>query len=158
MPVTSSTARHCMGSSGFALAEMTLALVILALLAALALPHVSGTPGPSRVRATALDVAALLKSDRNMAISRGMPVMTRIDPADRAVRSDVGGIRLAAPRGIELVLSTARAAETSGIVFYPGGASSGGIIIVKSEAAVYTIQISALTGYIAVSAAMELSP
>lgn len=154
-PGRKSAAPFCrMGSSrsaaspGFALVELTVALAILALVAAVALPGSSRTAGPSRVRAEALKVVALLKSDRNMAISRGQEIVTRVDAAGQSIVSGANDTRTPVSNAVTLAFSNG---GDGGILFHPDGSSSGGSITLRSRAAAYRIDVTAITGYIALS-------
>lgn len=133
-------------SSGFALVELTIALAILALVAAVALPGSSRTAGPSRVRAEALEVVALLKADRNLAISRGQEIVTRVDAAGQSIVSGAAGTRTLASNAVALTFSTR---GDGGILFHPDGSSTGGTITLQSRVAAYRIDVTAITGYIA---------
>lgn len=142
---TSSVANRSAASSGFALVELTVALAILALVAAVALPGSSRTAGQARVRAEALKIVALLKSDRNLAISRGQEVATHFDVAGRSVVSGTAGTRTPVSSAVTLAFS----AGGDGILFHPDGSSSGGSIILRSRVTAYRIDVTAITGYIA---------
>ncbi len=146
MPRILSTASRPAASAGFALMELTIALAILAMVAAVALPASSSIAGPSRVRAEALNVMAQLKSDRNLAISRGQEIVTRVDTAGSSVVSGAAGSQTIVANAVALAFSGGR---DGGILFHPDGSSSGGIITVQSRAAAYRIEVTAITGYIA---------
>ena len=63
--------------AGFTLIEVVCVLAIVALLAAVLLPAVSGRTSRPRLEAYAIEVAALLKADRNAAIPSSTPVGVR---------------------------------------------------------------------------------
>src|ERR1700754_3406829 len=72
---------------GFTLLEMVCVLAIIALLAAVLLPFIPHQTSRSRLQAYALQVAALLKADRNAAIRRQVSVATVVDAEARSIRS-----------------------------------------------------------------------
>src|ERR1700761_9837282 len=75
------------GERGFTLLEMVCVLAIIALLAAVLLPFIPHETSRSRLQAYALQIAALLKTDRDAAILRHTGVATLVDADARAIRS-----------------------------------------------------------------------
>ena len=84
MAPTSPTSESRRRRDGFTLIEMAVALLVVALVAALALPRV--LPGRDS-HVIAYDIAALLRADREYAARQQRLVMTRIDVAGRQVVS-----------------------------------------------------------------------
>ena len=68
MPVISTAGDRRGSDRGFALYELILALAILGMVAALVVPQLARAPGPVEIRVAAEEIAALLRSDRNMAL------------------------------------------------------------------------------------------
>src|SRR5688500_15791533 len=85
MPVTSPADDRRGRSAGFALYELILALAVLGLVAAIIFPRLIRPPGPAELRAKALEVAALLRSDRNAALREQREILSRIDLTRNAV-------------------------------------------------------------------------
>jgi general secretion pathway protein H len=132
---------------GFTLLELTLALAILSLIAALALPRVYPGSGATTGRATAYAIAAALRNDRNAAIAGGSATTTRIDAAGRLVASQSGGGRVEVPADFDLTVATPGQGRNDGrIRFMADGRSSGGVIVLKREKLAYTVRVDPVTG------------
>jgi general secretion pathway protein H len=116
------------------------ALLLIAILAALALPGLGRPMGTGLLRASALQVAALLRSDRTAAMESGRTVTTKVNVTGTAVRSGGTGSVLNLPRGVE--------ALSSGVEFRPDGRTSGGAIALRAAAAIITIHVDPITGAI----------
>ncbi|CCE00361.1 hypothetical protein BRAS3809_3370036 [Bradyrhizobium sp. STM 3809] len=84
--------------AGFTLIEVVCALAIVAALAAVLLPAVPRQTSRPRLEAYAIEVAALLKADRNDAIRRGLDVTTHLDTLRRTIRSSASGAGGSSPR------------------------------------------------------------
>ncbi|MGY4310253.1 general secretion pathway protein H [Bradyrhizobium sp. USDA 4369] len=147
--------------AGFTLIEVVCVLAIVALLAAVLLPAVSGRTSRPRLQAYAIEVAALLKTDRNAAIRRGGEVTTRIDAQARAIRSSTNGqmVRLPDDVRVETVLprncDDRPALQT--ISFFGSGMSCGGLITLTHDDAGYDIRVNWLTGRIDVASHADLA-
>ncbi len=142
------------GDAGFTLIEMTCALAIVALLVAVALPALPRATSRPRLEAYAVETAALLIGDRNAAIRRGAPVVTRLDGRGRAIRSGVDNAIVIFPADVvfdALVADTCdgRPAKDS-IEFFPDGMSCGGAIFVGRGDVHFEIRINWLTGVVEV--------
>src|SRR4051812_8971798 len=74
MPVTFTAGDRNRTDRGFALYELILALAILGMVAAVVVPRLARAPGPVEIRVAAEQIAALLRSDRNMALRLRHPV------------------------------------------------------------------------------------
>ena len=77
--------------AGFTLVETVCSLAVVGLLAALVLPAIPRATSQARLAGYAVDIAALLKGDRNAAIRNHIAVATRLDADSRAVRSGAMG-------------------------------------------------------------------
>ena len=73
--------------AGFTLIEVVCVLAIIGLLAALVLPAIPRGTSQERLAGYAVEVAALLKGDRNAAIRTRAPVATSLDAQRRIVIS-----------------------------------------------------------------------
>lgn len=113
--------------SGFTLLEVTLALALVGLVAGLALPRVLPNAGATALRIKALEIAALLRLDRNAALRTGRMVATAVDLPARRVRSGASGATIAVPATLGLRLATG---ASSSVRFFPDGTSSGGELFI----------------------------
>lgn len=111
--------------AGFTLLELTLALALVGLVAALALPRGSPRDGGTSLRIKAYEMIALLRADRDAARARGVPVTARIDLGTRALRSGASDRAVALPPRIAVRVSEGL---TAGVRFSPDGTASGGEI------------------------------
>ena len=113
--------------SGFTLLEVTLALALIGLVTGLALPRVLPNAGATALRIKALEIAALLRLDRNAALRTGRIVATAVDLPARRVRSGASGATIAVPATLDLRLA---AGTPSSVQFFPNGTSSGGELFI----------------------------
>ena len=138
------------GDQGFTLIEIVCALAILALVAAFAVPMYPRGTTPARLSGYALDIAAILKHDRNAAVSGGAPVATSFDAGKRVVRSGASGARhdLHADVGFDALLAQrcGDRAVGSTIDFFPSGVSCGGVVSITRGGVGYEIRVNWLTG------------
>src|SRR5271169_5549377 len=75
------------GEGGFTLIEIVCVLAIIALVVAILLPEIPRGTSHARLEAYALQIATVLKADRNAAIYHRAVVATEIDAVSRSVRS-----------------------------------------------------------------------
>ncbi len=76
--------------AGFTLIETVCSLAVVGLLAARVLPAIPRATSQARLAGYAIDIAALLKGDRNAAIRSHIAVATTLDADSRTVRSGAG--------------------------------------------------------------------
>ena len=143
--------------AGFTLIETVAVLAIVAALAALALPHwPHGTTRP-QLEAYALNIAALLKADRNAAIHQRGRVETRLDNRTRWVVSGAGAgeVRLPDDVAFDAIVAETCAGRANGsaIDFLPSGMSCGGSIALARPGAAYHVRVNWLTGGVEIVAA-----
>src|SRR5262245_17283803 len=69
------------GRRGFSLAEMLVVLLVIAVLLALAIPHLSGAADRAATRAAAREIGSLLAIARQRALYLRAPVAVSIDTA-----------------------------------------------------------------------------
>ena len=125
-------------------------LAIVALLAALVLPAIPRDTSQARLAGYAVEVAALLKGDRNAAIRDHVPVATTFDTDRRDVRSGASDTAVEIPADVTFAALLAqrcsgrRAGST--IDFFPGGGSCGGTIAISRNGVGYQIRVNWLTG------------
>ena len=138
------------GEGGFTLIEVVCVLAIIALLAAILLPEIPRGTSRSRLEAYALEIATVLKIDRNTAIRRRAVIATEIDAVSRSVRSGVSARTVRVPTDVQFDAALAsrcnqrKAGFT--IVFFASGMSCGGVIALTRLGVVYQIRVNWLTG------------
>jgi general secretion pathway protein H len=129
-------------------------LAIVALLAAILLPALSRGTSRARLEAYAIEIAALLRADRNAAIRRHVQVVIRVDAAARTVLSGASAraVRVARDVAFDALLAERcndRPAFSS-ISFFSSGMSCGGTIVLTRPGTSYEIRVNWLTGGIEV--------
>ena len=102
---------------------MMLALALIALVAALALPKIRPYDGAAALRAKAYETAALLRKDRDAARRLDREVASVVDFSRRRVASGSASEAVFLPQTISMRLSADR---FTGFRFFPDGRSSGG--------------------------------
>jgi general secretion pathway protein H len=136
--------------AGFTLIEIVGVLAIVGLLAALALPAFPRGTSRARLEGYAVDIAALLKGDRNAAIRSRAPVATVLNAQNRTVRSGAnrGGVQLPGDVGFDAILAQRCGERRVGatIDFFPSGMSCGGTIALSRQGVGFQIRVNWLTG------------
>jgi general secretion pathway protein H len=130
--------------AGFALVEVTLALLLIGLLATLALPGLVRATGPAALRVAAFQVSALLREDRNAALRSGRVTVAGVEADGRRVRSLTSSTFVSVPAGATAGLLDA----PGGIRFYGDGRASGGQIVLASSSSRVVVTVSPDTGAI----------
>jgi general secretion pathway protein H len=142
--------------AGFTLIEIVCVLAIVGLLAALVLPAIPRATSQARLAGYAIDVAALLKGDRNAAMRNHVAVATMLDADRRTVRSGARDYAVEIPADVSFEALVARrcSEERTGstIDFFPSGASCGGAIALSRHGVGYQIRVNWLTGGVEVVA------
>lgn len=142
--------------AGFTLIEMACVLAVIALIAAILLPAMPRATTSTRLSGYAVEIAALLKGDRNAAVRRRSTVTTRLDAESRVVRSGAGSSMVEIPRDVAFSALLAQQcggrARGSSIDFFPSGASCGGVVAISRGGVGYQIRVNWLTGAVEVVA------
>ena len=141
-------------AGGFALLDILLALAVTALVAAVVLPRMTRPPGQVEMSATANEIAALFRSDRNAAIRSRRQVVSQVDLANRQILSGAGDLTVVIPRGmsVEFVQSSREARDNGGgIRFYPDGRTSGGGVTLRRDQLVFDVNVNWLTAGVLVA-------
>lgn len=142
-PTSSATdARSSDDRSGFALIEVMLALVLIALVAALALPKARPNDGTAALRAKAYETAALLRADRDAALRLQREVASVVDFERRRVASGFQAQSVFFPGSVSLRL---KADMFSGFRFFPDGRSSGGELALAAGPRGLVLRVDRLT-------------
>jgi general secretion pathway protein H len=136
--------------AGFTLIEVICVLAIVGLLAALILPAIPRGTSQPRLAGYAVEVAALLKGDRNAAIRTRGHVATSLDAVRRIVISGATAsiVQLPVDVTFEALLAKRCGDRRVGttIDFFPSGVSCGGVIAIARQGVGYQIRVNWLTG------------
>jgi general secretion pathway protein H len=126
MKLPAEARRRC-GQLGFTLLELLVAISIVGLLLAVAVPASSRFYDSIQYRQAVRDVVTTLASARYQAINSGRAQDVAVDPVARIIRFNDRSRQL--PEGFKIAVHTAREVnrEREGVIrFYPEGGSSGG--------------------------------
>lgn len=138
------------GEAGFTLLEMLVALVILAAVAALALPAAKNTRSGLELRAAALDLAGTFRTSRAEAIKSNTQRAVTLDAGSRRYFSDVGSGSRAIPAslgiGFEMPVAEKTLANGGRVRFLADGSATGGTVILKDRRRSAVITVEPLTG------------
>ena len=136
--------------AGFTLVEMVCVIAIIAMLAAILLPHISRATSRPRLEGYAVETASLLKADRTAAMRRRVAIATQVDASERYLRSGSTGRILRVPDDVTfsatLPLRCNDRTAFSTISFFATGMSCGGTIVLSRLGAAYEIRVNWLTG------------
>jgi general secretion pathway protein H len=136
--------------AGFTLIEVVCVLAIVGLLAALVLPAIPRSTSQERLAGYAVEVASLLKSDRNAAVHNHAQVATSLDAGQRIVISGATASLVEIPADVTLqALLAQRCGDRrvgATIDFFPSGESCGGVIAISRQGVGYQIRVNWLTG------------
>ncbi len=136
--------------AGFTLIEIICVLAIVGLMAALALPAFPRGTSKARLEGYAMDIAALLKGDRNAAIRTHSPVATALNAQGHLVRSGANGgsVQLPGDVAFDAILAKRCGDRAVGatIDFFPSGMSCGGTIALLRQGVGFQIRVNWLTG------------
>lgn len=140
------------GRAGFSLIEVVAVMLIIALVASLAVATMPGT-GRGRLKALALETAALLRRERLGAVMTGRERQVSIDGEQRVLIGDSGGV-VAVPRDVVLDILGIDAfwsGRQAVVRFHPDGASTGAVLKLSREKAEYEIRVNWYTGGVAIA-------
>ena len=144
---------------GFTLIEVVVVLAILALVTALALPLMSGAQSKADTQTAAREVAAGLRTTRDLAMMHGHAEAFSIDTASGAFRAGSTTSPRRIPRGVRLILITTtedRIGETAGrIRFFPDGSSTGGGVQLSKGNSRNEVLVDWLTGRVSIGAGAD---
>ena len=138
--------------AGFTLIEVVAVMLIIALVASLAVTTIPGT-GRGRLKALALEAAALLRRERLGAVMTGRERQVSIDGEKRVLVGD-GGDVLAIPRDVALDvlgIDALWSGRQAVVRFTPDGASTGAVLKLSREKAEYEIRVNWYTGGVAIA-------
>ena len=137
-------------AAGFTLLEVVCVLAIVAILAAILLPIVPRGTSRARLESYAIETAAMLKVDRNIAMRNRVRVTTIVDAPARLVRSGATGRVVQIPDDVSFdAILAARCNQrpaAATISFFASGMSCGGAIALTRLVTSYEIRVNWLTG------------
>lgn len=136
--------------AGFLLVEVLVTFAIIALVAAIVFPRLAATSGAARLKASAYDVAGVLRADRTAAMRSGQVVVTRIDLRGREVRSGQSASTVGFPDDVGLNVSYAANESTPGVRFFPNGSASGARLTIRSKVSAYDVNVDWFTGAVVI--------
>jgi general secretion pathway protein H len=143
-------AERLAGEGGFTLIEVVCGLAIVALMAAILLPEIPRGTSRARIEAYALQIAILLKTDRNAAIRRHQSVATEIDALSRSVSSGASDRIIRVPNDVQFDAALARRCNErdagTSVMFFASGMSCGGVIALTRLGVGYQVRVNWFTG------------
>jgi general secretion pathway protein H len=141
---------------GIVLLDLVLAMAVLGFVMLLLMPWLPSGTTTGRHAAYALEVAAVLKTDRTAAARSGREVATQVDVAARTIVSGATRQVIALPDDLTLdVIASDICTAGNGrfnIAFAPDGRSCGAVINISKGSRDWRIRINWLTGFIDVVA------
>ena len=142
---------HSQGHSaaGFTLIELLVVLVILALTATVALPHLTSPSDAARLQTTVRDLMGALRLTRAAAITQSTEMALVIDVEQRILQSPVvPSTRFSADIAADMKIAEPERATRSrgGFRFFPDGSSTGGDIRLRLHGREMRICVNWLTG------------
>ncbi|WP_428991042.1 type II secretion system protein [Methylocapsa aurea] len=139
--------------AGFTLVETMAVMMIVALISGLVLAWTFGS-GRSKLKAVALEAAALLRRERLGAMLSGRPRHVALDVSARLLVGESGG-KVVVPQDVTLDLLAADGANgalRAVARFEPDGASTGAILAFVREGARYDVRVDWFSGKVSVDA------
>jgi general secretion pathway protein H len=139
--------------AGSTLIEVMAVMLIIALVASLAVTTVPGT-GRAKLKALALETAALLRRERQGAVLTGQSRRISLDRAERILTGEGGEIVAIPPDVVLDVVGTDESWLGRQVVvrFMPDGASTGAALSLSWEGVRYDVNVNWYSGRVAVEA------
>ena len=129
---------------------MVCVLAIIAALAAIILPALPRGTSRARLESYAIEMATLLKTDRNAALRRRVAVAANVNAAERTVRAGSNERIVRVPNDVKfdalLTASCNQRQAGSSIQFFASGMSCGGVISITRLGVGYEVRVNWLTG------------
>ncbi|HEY0524890.1 MAG TPA: GspH/FimT family pseudopilin, partial [Stellaceae bacterium] len=134
--------------AGFTLLELVVVLAILALVAAVALPHFLVGKEDADLRAAESEVRAALRTARTTAVVENREVRFAVDPTAPAYGIEGDAMRPFAA-GRDIAVRIVGGVTATAIAFFPSGGSSGGSIVLSNRHGRRELPIDGTTGQVA---------
>jgi len=147
---TSASRRRGRGSRGFSLIEVTIAVAIVATLAAVAAVALRPATDRLRLEAEAREVEAILGALRTQAITRRVALGLRVARDGRAVTYGDPALTRTLPAAIGLRMIGEGEARRD-LVFFPEGGSTGGTLRLDDGRRAIVLSVAWLTGRISLT-------
>ena len=137
-------------------------LGVLALVTAMVLPMMTGAQSKADIRASAHDLAAALRTTRNLAMTKGRTEAFVVDTANGAFRAGSAAASHQVARGVSLVLITTTQEQidehTGSIRFFADGSSTGGGIRLVKGKNRDQVLVDWLTGRVSIDDGVHAEP
>jgi general secretion pathway protein H len=134
---------------GFTLVEVTVVMVIIALMMGLVVTSMSGSISSAEARAAARELVASIRYTRARAILDKSEQVFEVNTEERSYQAP-GRKQVKLPEGVDITITTARseitAEDIAGIRFFPDGGSTGGHIELTVNEREYRVNVAWLTG------------
>lgn len=141
-------------SNGFTLIELSVSLIILAMLAAMTAPYIPNAINSMQFKSATRELAYFLRAARSNAVAQQHETVVNLDLEKALYWTDQSKKTKPLPRNVHIKLITARSEQfsqnSSAIRFFPDGSSTGGQIIITSEKSFYTIDVNWLNGRVTI--------
>lgn len=138
------------GAEGFTLLEVICVLAITAMLAAIVLPAIPHTTPLPQIEGYAIETAALLNGDRDVAQHQHREIASVIDAPGRTVQSGATGRLLQYPSDLKVDALLARRCNDRPagptIRYLASGMSCGGVVTLTRGGVGFQIRVNWLTG------------
>jgi general secretion pathway protein H len=138
------------GAQGFTLLELIVALGIMALGVAVALPYLQGTRAGHQLRATAFEIAGQMRDARATAQARNIDQAVILDVGNRRLWLDGSATRRTLPPrmavDVEVPVAEQLAANVVRVRFFADGSASGGKLVLRDGGRRATVSVNWLTG------------
>jgi general secretion pathway protein H len=141
-------------SAGVTLIELLVVLMIMAIIAAIAIPMLGPGVSNAELRSAARKVAAGLRMARDDAVATRTDTRLVLDLEHRTFQIERDPHVHALPRGLEMKLFTAQSdivdEHVGAIRFYPDGGSTGGRVTLSAGERKFDVDVDWLTGRVAI--------
>ena len=139
---------------GVTMIELLVVISIMALIAALTVPILSGGVSTTELKGAAREVAAGLRFARSDAVATRQETRLVFDLEGRTFRIDRDARLHSLPKQVEIKLFTAQSdiadEKTGAIRFFPDGGSNGGRVTIAAGERKFEVDVDWLTGRVAI--------